>query len=114
MTDDAVERDLEDMAGDPQLARSIRRGLEQLRDGSAGPDLAEMAEDLLEGRIDLRTVARSAAYASDISEAIGYYQSWEAQLSPEERAGFERAARDLIYGEADDLRRTSGPWSSSP
>lgn len=99
MTDDAVRRGLEDMAGDPKLAESIRRSLEQLRDRSAGPDLAELARDVLDGRTDLRAVARSAAYASAITDGIGSYRSWEARLSPEERISFEREARNLIYGE---------------
>jgi hypothetical protein len=101
VTDDPVERDLEDMAGDPKLAKSIRRSLEQLRDGSAGPALAEMAKDVLEGRTDLRAVARSAAYAGELTEGLDQYKSWEAQLTPEERVEFDREARTLIYDDPD-------------
>jgi hypothetical protein len=108
VTDDPVERDLEDMAGDPKLAKSIRRSLEQLRNGSAGPDLAEMAKDVLDGRTDLRMVARSAAYANDITAGIGRYKSWEAQLSPEERAAFEQEARNVIYGDTDGRSASDG------
>jgi hypothetical protein len=87
MTEDApgLDRDLEQMAGSPALAEAVRASLVRLSTGAAGPDLAEMARDLLEGRIELRAVARSSAYADQIIEAVATYGEWFDELEPEER-----------------------------
>jgi hypothetical protein len=82
--DEAIDRELDGMTGDPALTTSIRDSLTRLRDGAAGPDLAEMARDLLDGKISLRQVTRSGLY----TEAL-LSQSAEAvralnDLSPEE------------------------------
>jgi len=84
MSDEAIDRELDDMTGDPALTTSIKDSLTRLRDGAAGPELAEMARDLLDGRISLRQVTRSGLY----TEAL-LRQSAEAvraldELSPEE------------------------------
>jgi hypothetical protein len=99
MTDSPLDDDLVTMAGDAKLAKAVRESLEKLRDGSAGSDLAEMARDLLDGRIDLRTVAGSSAYAGDLTQGIGKFKTWESELSAEERATFEKDARKAIYGD---------------
>lgn len=98
MTDIPLDDELRAMAGDPQLAKAIRRNLERLRDGAGDPDMAEMARDILEGRTDLRTVASSSAYSTNLSAAVATYQTWYSELGTEERAAFEEHARKAIYG----------------
>lgn len=85
------------MAGSPQLAKAVEEALRKLKDGSAGPEMAEMAREVLEGRTDLRSVARSSAYAAQISEGIRGYKSWEDSLSEEERNHLEEEARKVIH-----------------
>lgn len=104
MTDNSLDRDLEQTAGTPQLARAVRKSLQQLKGGAAGPDLAEMARELLNGGTDLRSLARSSAYANPISQGIEQYNRWEAGLTPDERQRFIEAAYAAIYG--DDERTT--------
>jgi hypothetical protein len=99
MTDDALDRDLEQMAGSPQLAKAIKQNLQRLSNGAAGPDLAEMARDVLEGRTDLRTVARSSAYAGQITEGINKFNRWQSDLTPDERTQLLEDTRAAIYDE---------------
>jgi hypothetical protein len=104
-----LDDDLRSMAGDDHLAQRIRRDLEQLRDGSAGPELAEMACDLLDGRTDLRSIGRSSTYANQLLEGVDRYQAWHSKLTPQERAELEREARKVIYGEGRPPLGEPGP-----
>jgi hypothetical protein len=70
VTDGALDRDLEEMAGGRGLADSLKASLEKLKTGVAGKDLAEMAAEILDGRTGLREVAQSSAYSAQISEGI--------------------------------------------
>ncbi|HEV8173998.1 MAG TPA: hypothetical protein VGP91_10165 [Actinoplanes sp.] len=106
MTDDPLDRDLEQMAGSPQLAKAIKQNLQRLSNGAAGPDLAEMARDVLEGRTDLRTVARSSAYAGQITEGINKFNRWQSDLTPDERTQLLEDTRAAIY---DEDRITEDP-----
>jgi hypothetical protein len=49
--------------GDPGRYRLLQESLRRLAAGSAGPDLAEMAREVLSGRITLRRAMNSRAYA---------------------------------------------------
>jgi hypothetical protein len=102
MTDDRLDRDLERMAGSPDIAKAIKESLRRLSRGAAGSDLAEMAREVLEGRTDLRTVARSSAYADRITEGIGEFNRWQSELTPEERDQFLDDARERLHGRAGD------------
>jgi hypothetical protein len=99
VTDHPLDQTIEQMAGTPQLAQAIKQGLQRLRDGVAGPDLAEMARELLGGHIDVPLIARTSAYANPILEGIDQYKRWEASLTPEERQRFINDARAAIYGD---------------
>jgi hypothetical protein len=99
MTDDPLDRDLEQMAGSPQLAKAIKQNLHRLSKGAAGSDLAEMARDVLEGRTDLRTIARSSAYAGQITEGITKFNRWQSELTPEERDKLLEETRARVYDE---------------
>jgi hypothetical protein len=83
--DSPLDHELERMAGSPGLAKAVKANLVLLSRCVAGPDLAEMARDLMDGRIDLRTVADSSAYAEQITNATVTFERWYAELSPEER-----------------------------
>ena len=74
MSDERLNSELEQMAGNPKLARAIKDALNKLGKGAGGADLAEMARDVLDGRIDLRTVGQSSAYSHQMTEAIGQFQ----------------------------------------
>jgi hypothetical protein len=63
-----VDANLRELARDPGLARSLRRSLGRLADGVGGPELQEMARDVLAGRISLREAAGSHAYAAALRE----------------------------------------------
>jgi hypothetical protein len=101
MTDSPLDRDLEQMAGSPQLAKAIKQNLQRLSNGAAGPDLAEMAREVLEGRTDLRTIARSSAYASQLTASINEFDRWQSELTQEERNALVENARASIYGDQD-------------
>jgi hypothetical protein len=93
---DAIDRELEDLSGSPSLARELKENLRRLRDGVAGPELAEMAREVLKGDVDLRGVVRSSVYADQFTEAIGRYQRWHEELTPEEREQLLSDARRQI------------------
>jgi hypothetical protein len=96
MTDSPLDRDLEQMAGGRRLAGAVKRSLEELKHGVAGPDLAEMATEVLEARTNLRTVVRSSAYSTQVTNGIDHFTTWEAGLSPEEREQFEEEQRKIL------------------
>jgi hypothetical protein len=98
VTDDgeALNRDLEQMSGNPRIARALRDSLEKMSGGAAGPVMAELARDLLAGRISLRTIGNSSAYADYFRDAAAKYAEWENSLTREEREELrERAAEQF-------------------
>jgi hypothetical protein len=99
MSDEALDRDLEQMSGNPALAKHIKESLRRLAGGAAGPMLAEMARDVLNGRTDLRTAARSSIYADNLTEAIGQFQRWQDTLAPDEREQFLTQTQQQLLGQ---------------
>ena len=86
MTDeDRLDQQLARTAGSPALARAVKKQIQALRDGVGGPQLAEMARDLLDGRIELRTISSSDAYAQPLTEATSKYQAWYENLDETQR-----------------------------
>jgi len=81
------------MAGSPALARAAKKCLDQLSHGTAGPELAELARDVLAGRIGLRTATRSSAYAVPLTEAIDSFRRWDESLTRQERGQVIAEAR---------------------
>lgn len=100
MVRDSVREELERMAGSPELAAELRRSLERLRDGVAGPDLAEMARDVLNGQITLRDVSRSAAYSGPILQAMERFHEHQEGLSQQERVELIREASKRLGEDA--------------
>lgn len=101
MTDDALDRELEQMSGNPRLARALRDSLERMSGGAAGPAMAEMARDLLAGRTSLRAVGSSSAYADYFRDAAAKYAEWQHSLTPEEQDELRRRATEK-FGEPGD------------
>jgi hypothetical protein len=102
---DPLDRDLERMAGSPELAKTVRANLVRLSKGAGGPDLAEMARDLLDGRTELSTIARSSAYADQISAATVQFQTWYAELTEEEREKLIADTEAHVADVEDDAQR---------
>ncbi|WP_220142294.1 hypothetical protein [Actinoplanes hulinensis] len=101
MSDDPVDQELERMAGSREAAEEVKRTLVTLRDGGAGPELAEMARDVLEGRISFRDVARSSAYAEPLMKAQEALLRWRAQADEEEQARLVAETQKRLYGDQD-------------
>jgi hypothetical protein len=101
MQDDQLQRDLEQMSGSPAIAKQLKESLGLLARGGAGPELAEMAQELLEGRTDLRTVAASSAYSDHLTKAVDRYDEWQAQLTPEERDRAAAETRERLAQQGD-------------
>ncbi|GAA4610395.1 hypothetical protein BJY16_007822 [Actinoplanes octamycinicus] len=95
--DAGLERDIEVTAGSPKVARAVKDGLERLSDGSGGPELQEIARDLLDGRITLGDLTRTRAYSVVLMDQLRRYREWQANLSAAERARLEGEIREM-YG----------------
>lgn len=109
MTNDPIDDELTRMAGNPNAAKAIKDGLERLSKGAGGPELQEMAQELLAGRTSLRTVGSSSAYAEQLTSATAAFSQWRAELSPEERNDMERAASEE-FGEGTSPTRVTDEW----
>jgi hypothetical protein len=99
--DDEVDRQLDEMTGDPAVTKHLRASLEKLRDGAGGPGLAEMAREVLQGRTTLREVARSSAYATEMAKVMADLREWNTGLTDRER---ERLAADATDPHQDPDR----------
>jgi hypothetical protein len=83
--EEAVLASLQRMAGDPALARVIKATLQRLADGLAGPEFAEVATDVLAGRVDLRDIGRSSVYGETFTRQISQFSIWYNQFDEQER-----------------------------
>jgi hypothetical protein len=108
MTSDPIDDELSRMVGNPKVAKAIKEGLERLGKGAGGPELQEMAEELLAGRTSLRTVGSSSAYAAQLSSAAAAFAKWRAGLSPEELQEMERAASEEFGRDLTPTERLTG------
>jgi hypothetical protein len=94
MTEEAaVNASLERMAEDPAVARALKEALRKLADGAGGPDMTELAKRVLEGRLDLREVGRSTAYAGPLTQGLDKFAGWYDALDEEERGRLVAEAR---------------------
>ncbi|MBB1245205.1 hypothetical protein GL263_16730 [Streptomyces durbertensis] len=104
-----------DMAKDPAEARLLRKSLETLAGGGAGPVLQEMARDVLAGRMGLRDAARSGAYAEAMVDGAQQFMAEWDEKSEAERAEIEeegRRLRDAEQREMEEERRRTPPPGS--
>lgn len=102
MTEEQVDFELRQMAGSRAAAEQLKASLRKLKDGSAGPELAEMANEVLEGRTTLHQVARSSAYEESMTGLFQRFHEWNASLSDEEREKLVKEAEDQL-GPEDGL-----------
>lgn len=85
------EEELADIArGDVARVAVMRASLRQFANGSAGPVLKEMADEVLAGRLDLRTAAMSDAYSQTLFES---YEKFWGKLEQMPEAERERLAK---------------------
>jgi hypothetical protein len=95
-----------DIAEDP-LARSVLRHLAKTR-GKDDP-LGSFARTVINGEATLRTAANNSWHSHGLAAAAQSAQDEQNRMTPEERAGYERAARRLLTADAlDDTDNTSG------
>jgi hypothetical protein len=94
MPDSPLDQEIESMVRNPRLAGVVKESLARLRNGHAGPEMAEMAGGVLDGRIGLRDVARSPVYSEGFLTGFERYRRWAAEQDPEElRRMIEQARR---------------------
>jgi hypothetical protein len=102
MTDEnRLDQQLDEIAGSPALAKAIKRQIMALRDGSGGTQLAEMARDLLDGRIELRSIASSDAYAEPLTEATSRYRTWFENLDEDQRTSLAAETQRILGDETN-------------
>jgi hypothetical protein len=94
-----IDDELVRMTGNAKAAEAVKESLRKLSEGAAGPELADMAKDLLAGRAALRDVGRSPVYGAALSEAFATFTRWRDELSAQQRADIEKQARDQ-FGDA--------------
>ena len=104
MSDEHLDRQLAEMTGNPQLARAIKNSLRKLQDGAAGPELAEMAGEILNGRSDLRGLATTSAYAGALTDGVERFQQWQAETPADEREHIAAQTRTRFETKDDDPR----------
>ncbi|MCO8272865.1 hypothetical protein M1L60_19915 [Actinoplanes sp. TRM 88003] len=85
MSDEHLDRQLAEMTDDPRLAKAIEDSLRKLKDGAGGPALAEMADEILSGRSNLRGLAQTSVYATELTGAVERFRDWEAETPLQER-----------------------------
>ncbi len=96
MTQDAIDGELTAMLGNPAMVRAVKGNLARLRDGVAGDELAEMARDLLDGRISLRQVTRTGVYTEALLTASAPAAEWVDSMTPEELERVAAEAQETV------------------
>jgi hypothetical protein len=88
MTDDEL---LDIAGGDPALAKVIRASLERLRDGAGDKRMQELARDVLDGCVELRSVASTSTYGDVFAHQFQQLHLWREQVGEQE---YERHATE--------------------
>ncbi|MGW4805220.1 hypothetical protein [Kitasatospora sp. NPDC004272] len=102
ITDD----ELLDVADNPEQAAELHRALRTLaKNDKVGPELRQMAREVLSGRIGMRDVIESDRYLSAIGARLGEMRTAAENLSPEEREASDRRAVKL----REDYEAEHGP-----
>ncbi len=90
------EKLLDLAGGDPGRAEALKEGLEQLARGTAGPELREMANDVLNERIDLHKAVAFEVYANHIRKRLNNFMTWYDALMPAERKEILAIGREYL------------------
>lgn len=93
------------IARDPAAARLLRKQLEVLADGKGGEVLAEMAKEVLSGRIGLREAVRVGVYEEELVRNVEKFQrSWD-EMSEEERSNAEKEGVRFLQEQRDEIEQ---------
>jgi len=88
---------------DPAMARLLRKQLESLTDGRAGGVLAEMAKEVLSGRIGLREAVRVGAYEQELlASAEKFERKWD-EMSELEKSQAEAEGAKLLRQQQEEI-----------
>ncbi|MEU5384234.1 hypothetical protein [Kitasatospora cineracea] len=88
--------ELLDVADNPEQAAELHRALRTLAtNDKIGPELREMAREVLTGRIGMREAIQSDRYMSAIGTRLDEMRTAAQNLSPEEREASEKRAVKL-------------------
>ncbi|WP_159029257.1 hypothetical protein [Streptomyces viridochromogenes] len=91
------------IARDPAMARLLRKQLESLADGRAGAVLAEMAKEVLSGRIGLREAVQVGAYQQElVASAENFERKWD-EMSALEKSQAEAEGTKLLRQQQDEI-----------
>ncbi len=82
--------------GDPAIARLLHMQLTELAQGKGGNILAEMAQEILTGRVDLREAIRTRGYEEEVVSGIEKFRNYWDSMSSEEKQAAERAGNELL------------------
>ncbi|MFE7272664.1 hypothetical protein [Streptomyces sp. NPDC057623] len=91
------------IARDPALARLLRKQLESLADGRAGAVLAEMAKEVLSGRIGLREAVQVGSYEQELlATAENFERKWD-EMSELEKSQAEAEGVKLLRQQQEEI-----------
>jgi hypothetical protein len=91
------------IARDPALARLLRKQLESLADGRAGAVLAEMAKEVLSGRIGLREAVQVGSYQQELlATAENFERKWD-EMSELEKSQAEAEGATLLRQQQEEI-----------
>ncbi|MFJ6606824.1 hypothetical protein [Streptomyces lydicus] len=90
---------------DPAMARMLRKQLEVLADGKGGEVLAEMAREVLSGRIGLREAVQVGAYEEELVRNVGSFQQKWDEMSAEERAHAEKEGTRFLQEQRAEIEQ---------
>ncbi|MFJ3290197.1 hypothetical protein ACIPMW_33535 [Streptomyces sp. NPDC086669] len=99
----ACDEELISMGRDPAVARLLRKQLETLADGRAGAVLAEMAKEVLSGRISLRDAVRVRPYEHELLAAADRFgRKWD-EMSELDRSQAESEGAKVLNQQQEEI-----------
>jgi hypothetical protein len=105
----AADPDLRDVGHDPGRTRMLRTSLRVLAEGEAGPELQEMARDVLSGRVSLREALMSSAYSGALRRQAEQGMRQLNAMPAEEREALLESGREALARMAQEETGDSHP-----
>lgn len=104
------DSEFREMTQSPTETRMLRKALETLKGGGAGPVLQEMAQEVLSGRATLREAATSSAYGEALIESGEQFgQQWYGMSDAEREELAAQGRAHLESGAFDEETEEHGP-----
>ncbi|MFJ1702318.1 hypothetical protein [Kitasatospora sp. NPDC088346] len=101
--------ELLDTADDPAQAASLHKALRTIAaNPSVGPQLQEMAKDILSGRVGMREAVQSERYLSAIGARLDDMRAAAENMSPAERERSQARAEKMIEEREEREREAAG------